>query len=174
MQENLKKQSFKSEAEEAQWWDENQDDLAQEFEKAAAEGTLGRGTVARKGKTPTTTIRLDPEDISRARAQAELKGLRYQTYLKMLIHESLRQAELQPSPGVQDREKNLAKKRLFVEQRPQGDYAVRKPDSDRAIAVLPTQAEAIERARELNPGTPPLVERVRRTTVGKPDKWRKP
>jgi predicted DNA binding CopG/RHH family protein len=110
MQEKLKKQSFKSEAEEAQWWDESQDDLAQEFEKAAAEGTLGHGAVAPKGKTPTTTIRLDPEDISRARAQAELKGLRYQTYLKMLIHESLRRAELQPGRGVQDK-KSVAKLR---------------------------------------------------------------
>jgi hypothetical protein len=68
----------------------------------------------------------------------------------------------------------MDKDRLFVERRPQGDYAVRKPNSERASAVLPTQAQAIERARELNPTTPPLVERVRYTGVGKPDKWRKP
>src|SRR5277367_3831494 len=64
--------------------------------------------------------------------------------------------------------------RLFVERRPQGDYAVRRPNAERASAVLPTQAEAIERARELNPDKAPLVERVRHTTGGKPDKWRKP
>jgi hypothetical protein len=64
--------------------------------------------------------------------------------------------------------------RLFVEQRPEGDYAVRRPNSQRASDVLPTQAEAIERARELNPNTAPLVERVRNTSVGKPDQWRKP
>lgn len=68
----------------------------------------------------------------------------------------------------------MSKDRLFVERRPQGDYAVRKPDSDRASDVLPTQAEAIDRARELNPDKAPLVERVRRTDVGKPDQWRKP
>jgi predicted DNA binding CopG/RHH family protein len=51
------------------------------------------GTAARKGNTPTTTIRLDPEDVSKARIQAERRGLRYQTYLKMLIHEALQQAE---------------------------------------------------------------------------------
>ena len=68
----------------------------------------------------------------------------------------------------------MDKNKLFVERRPQGDYAVRKPNSERASAVLPTQAEAIGRARELNPGTPPLVERVRYTEGGKPDKWRKP
>jgi hypothetical protein len=65
-------------------------------------------------------------------------------------------------------------KRLFVERRPEGDYAVRKPDSERASAVTPTQREAIEKARELNPGTAPHVERVRDTSVGGRDKWRKP
>ena len=55
----------------------------------------------------------------------------------------------------------------------QGDYAVRRPNSQRASAVRPTQAKAIERARELNPDKPPLVERVRYTDRGKPDKWRK-
>ncbi|MGA7384730.1 MAG: DUF2188 domain-containing protein [Methylocella sp.] len=68
----------------------------------------------------------------------------------------------------------MDKDRLFVERRPQGDYAVRKPNSERASDVLPTQGEAIDRARELNPGKSPLVERVRFTEGGKPDKWRKP
>lgn len=68
----------------------------------------------------------------------------------------------------------MAKIRLFVEQRPQGDYAVRRPDSDRASAVRPTQTQAIERARELNPGVNPLVERVRDTSIGGRDKWRRP
>jgi hypothetical protein len=65
-------------------------------------------------------------------------------------------------------------KTLFVEQRPGGDYAVRKPDSERASAVAPTQKEAIEIARKLNPGVAPHVERVRDTKVGGRDKWRKP
>ncbi len=63
------------------------------FVQGAAEGRLGRGTVKRKGATPTTTIRLDQEDIARARALAEQKGLRYQTYLKMLLRESLLKEE---------------------------------------------------------------------------------
>jgi Protein of unknown function (DUF2442)/Uncharacterized protein conserved in bacteria (DUF2188) len=63
--------------------------------------------------------------------------------------------------------------RLFVERRPEGDYAVRRPNSERASAVLPTQAEAIARARELNPHSKPLVERVRQTSGGHPDKWRR-
>ena len=68
----------------------------------------------------------------------------------------------------------MADKRLFVERRPEGDYAVRRPNSERASAVLPTQSQAIEKAKQLNPGITPLVERVRHTAVGKPDQWRKP
>lgn len=47
--------------------DDNQDALVEAFQQAATDGQLGHGTVARRGKTPTTTIRLDPEDISKAR-----------------------------------------------------------------------------------------------------------
>ncbi len=64
--------------------------------------------------------------------------------------------------------------KIFVERRHDGDFAVRKPNADRASDVLSTQAKAIERARELNPDAAILVERVRHTTGGKPDKWRKP
>jgi Uncharacterized protein conserved in bacteria (DUF2188) len=63
---------------------------------------------------------------------------------------------------------------LYVERRPEGDYAVRKPNSERASAVTPTQRQAIERAGELNPNAAVHVERVRHTSVGSPDKWRKP
>lgn len=63
--------------------------------------------------------------------------------------------------------------KLFVEKRPEGDFAVRKGNSERASAVLPTQAEAIARAKELNPGASPVAERVRNTTAGKPNQWRK-
>jgi hypothetical protein len=65
-------------------------------------------------------------------------------------------------------------KRIYVERRPDGDYAVRRPDSDRASAVEPTQREAIDRARELNRGVAPHVERVRNTVRGRRDHWRKP
>jgi pyridoxine/pyridoxamine 5'-phosphate oxidase len=68
----------------------------------------------------------------------------------------------------------MDKDQLYVERRPDGEYAVRRPDSSRASAVLPTQAEAIARAKELNPHSTPMVERVRNTTGGHPDKWRAP
>lgn len=65
-------------------------------------------------------------------------------------------------------------KDIFVEQREQGDYAVRRPNSERASAVAPTQREAIERAGEIAPNSQILVERVRNTSVGGRDQWRKP
>ncbi len=86
---------FASEAEEAQWWYDHRDELTKAFEDAAARGELHAGSAARLAReqsariTPTTTIQLDPEDVSRARTLAAKRGLRYQTYLKMLVHEAL-------------------------------------------------------------------------------------
>ena len=98
---------FATEAEEAKWWFDNQDQVLEEFKQAAKAGTLGRGGVRRlfaeKGipfkepqPLPTTTIGLDPDDIAIARTQAAARGLRYQTYLKMIIHEALRKGEPDP------------------------------------------------------------------------------
>jgi Uncharacterized protein conserved in bacteria (DUF2188) len=46
-------------------------------------------------------------------------------------------------------------KRMYVERRPEGDYAVRRANSERASDVLSTQHDAIERARELSPRSRP-------------------
>jgi Uncharacterized protein conserved in bacteria (DUF2188) len=70
--------------------------------------------------------------------------------------------------------KQMSNKDLFVERRPQGDFAVRRANSERASVVAPTQAKAIAEAQRLEPNATVLVERVRHTNVGKPDKWRKP
>jgi predicted DNA binding CopG/RHH family protein len=93
MLEELKTKTFASEAEEAAWWESHEDELLDEFKKAEAEGRLGFGTIAKRAALPSTTIRLDPEDIAKARVQASERGLRYQTYLKMIIHQALREAE---------------------------------------------------------------------------------
>ncbi|QPF95260.1 DUF2188 domain-containing protein [Bradyrhizobium commune] len=64
-------------------------------------------------------------------------------------------------------------KHVYIERRPEGDYAVRRANSERASDVLPTQRQAIERARELSPDGRLHVERVRKTSEGTPDRWRK-
>lgn len=103
---DFKLPKFANEDEEAKWWYENRELISDEFQKAAKEGRLRTGGIRRLFRergipfpeekvkvTPTTTIRLDPNDIALARKQAEARGLRYQTYLKMIIHEALRKAE---------------------------------------------------------------------------------
>jgi uncharacterized protein YdaT len=64
---------------------------------------------------------------------------------------------------------------FFIERREDaGDYAVRRRGSKKASDVCDTQAEAIDRAEEIDPNATVLVERVRNTNRGSRDKWRKP
>jgi predicted DNA binding CopG/RHH family protein len=91
--ETVKIPKFENETDEANWAFENRENLANAFLQAAQEGRVRQGTLKQRGITPPTTIRLASEDISRARALAERRGLRYQTYLKMLIHEALEREE---------------------------------------------------------------------------------
>ena len=89
---------FGSEAEEAQWWFDHRDETADLMENAVAEGRTSSldMVLANKrngGSTPTVSIRIDQGDLARARVQAEKRGLRYQTYLKMILHEALEREE---------------------------------------------------------------------------------
>ena len=96
-----KQPPFKTETQEAEWWAKNQNLIADRFEQAKVAGKLGKGTVARvarerasrAGESPTITIRLPEDDLTRARTFAAEKGLRYQTYLKMLLHQALNSEE---------------------------------------------------------------------------------
>lgn len=99
MLDELKNKTFANEAEEAAWWESHEDELFDAFKKATKEGRVGVGTVAKGMALPTTTIRLAPDDIAKARAQAAERGLRYQTYLKMIIHEALRKEEHRRAKG---------------------------------------------------------------------------
>lgn len=68
----------------------------------------------------------------------------------------------------------MSNKNLYVERRPDGQYAVLRPGAARASALEPTQQKAIERAKDIEPSAAVHVERVRDTSVGGRDKWRKP
>lgn len=69
----------------------------------------------------------------------------------------------------------MRKREFFIERRLRGDYAVRDGGAiRRARAVCHTQAEAIAKARQIDPDAAILVERVRHTDKEHPDKWRKP
>ena len=64
--------------------------------------------------------------------------------------------------------------RFRIKRRDKGNYAIRKPGSERASAVIPTQAEASERAEKISPNAITHVERVRNPNAGRRGKWRKP
>jgi len=80
--------AFKSEKEEAEWWDAHPDVVTALFLKAKKEGKIKRLPVIR-GATRSTTIRLPIADIEAAQQIAERRGLPYQTYLKGLLHQAL-------------------------------------------------------------------------------------
>ena len=88
---------FDSEAEEAKWWDDNRDMAEGELLKAMRDGTVQRGAAQRLGRQSRTskniTIRIPVDDIERTRRLADRKGLGYQTYMKMLLHEALNREE---------------------------------------------------------------------------------
>jgi predicted DNA binding CopG/RHH family protein len=71
-------------------------DILVEAEEAfASEVFRDRAAINRKAQmmlapgSRQVTIRLGNEELALARRQAEAKGLKYQTYIKMLLHEAL-------------------------------------------------------------------------------------
>ena len=91
--------AFRSEAEEAEWWYKNRARLDEDLLKAAKKGELRRldqATLKARlaaSKARVVSIRLPENDIELARQQASQKGLPYQTYIKSLLHQALRQAK---------------------------------------------------------------------------------
>ena len=81
---------FSSEEEEATWWDAHPEVLAERFQTARQQGQLRRLSQTNlPGASETVTIRIPPQELTRARTLAAKRGLRYQTYLKMLLHDAL-------------------------------------------------------------------------------------
>jgi predicted DNA binding CopG/RHH family protein len=72
---------FRSEAEEAEWWDKHRDLIADLLLEHG-----GRGAVP----TRNVSLRLPVTDIERARKLAEKRGVGYQTVIKALLHEALK------------------------------------------------------------------------------------
>jgi len=82
---------FTSQAEDAEWHERNRRRLERAAERRILEGsTLTLQQAAARAKTRPVTLRLAATDIDKARALAAHKGIGYQTYVKMLLHEALR------------------------------------------------------------------------------------
>jgi predicted DNA binding CopG/RHH family protein len=82
---------FESEADEARRWDEHRAELEQNLGHAIR-GTAQR-LVREARASKNITIRMPLADLERARRLSTRKGLAYQTYLKMLLHEALEREE---------------------------------------------------------------------------------
>lgn len=95
----------RTEAEEARWFDRNQDRLLKLFEIAEKEGKLRIGgriigiTISKRteslAKPPSRRVmlRIPTGDLERAKRLAAAKGLRYQTYIKSLLRQGLDREE---------------------------------------------------------------------------------
>jgi predicted DNA binding CopG/RHH family protein len=82
---------FTSEAEDAKWHERNRRALESAMERRIVEGsTLTLQQATARARTRPVTLRLPATDIDTARAIAAQKGIGYQTYVKMLLHEALR------------------------------------------------------------------------------------
>ncbi len=79
---------FRSEKEEAEWWDGHPEIITELFLKAKKEGKIKRLPVLR-GATKPLTLRVPIADIETAREIAERRGLPYQTFIKGLPHRAL-------------------------------------------------------------------------------------
>lgn len=95
---------FSSEAEEARWYAENRDQLDDYFEDVEEDEAderlsklpprevaiqQAREAAAKHAKTQQLTVRFAVDDVESAKVLAEKKGLKYQTYIKMLLHEAI-------------------------------------------------------------------------------------
>lgn len=79
---------FRSEAEEAEWWDRHQELVTDLLLKH------GRRAVV---PTKPVTVRLPVTDIDKARQLAEGQGIGYQTLIKVLLHDALKREERKAS-----------------------------------------------------------------------------
>jgi predicted DNA binding CopG/RHH family protein len=72
---------FRSEAEEAEWWDRHRGLIADLLIKHGRRGAV---------PTKNVSVRLPVTDIERARKLAGKRGVGYQTLIKTLLHEALK------------------------------------------------------------------------------------
>src|SRR5205823_1574800 len=89
----MKIPKFSSEEQEARWWDDHKEQVENNLIAAMREGRAQKATaqhlIARAQGSKNITIRLSLADLERARQLSAKRGLAYQTFIKMLLHEAL-------------------------------------------------------------------------------------
>jgi predicted DNA binding CopG/RHH family protein len=103
---------FSSEVEEAAWWDAHRSQVETEIrQRMRQKRPLTLGSLL-QGKKPTqpVTLRIAREDLETARRLAAQRGLRYQTYIKMLLRGAL--AEERQPDGFRSKRSEQARRHL--------------------------------------------------------------
>jgi predicted DNA binding CopG/RHH family protein len=79
---------FKSETEEAAWWDAHQDYIVERLKKY---GRVVGPLKIKRAEPPTKaiSIRIPVDDLERVQSIAKKKGVPYQTYIKNLVHKAV-------------------------------------------------------------------------------------
>ena len=85
---------FGSEVEDARWHERHRRKIESAVaQRIQAGSTLTMQQAAARARTQPVTIRLATQDMDKARGLAAQKGIGYQTYIKMLLHEALRRED---------------------------------------------------------------------------------
>ena len=79
---------FASEQEEADWWDQHPEVIEDVIARTGASGAVAVESDVRRLTKPTN-IRFYADDLAAARKLAHRKGLKLQTYIKMVLHEAI-------------------------------------------------------------------------------------
>jgi predicted DNA binding CopG/RHH family protein len=84
---------FRSKSDELAWYDQHWGKLEHDMEKSLKDGTAIKcaSAPAANPLLVPVTIRLSKDDLTVARRLAGEVGMRYQTYLRTLLHQALRQ-----------------------------------------------------------------------------------
>jgi predicted DNA binding CopG/RHH family protein len=89
--------TFASTRAEAEWFDKNRKRLEADMRRRLRAGdfktlteALAQSAAKEKAKLKPVTIRMRPDDLEAVRGLAVEKGLPYQTYIKVLLHEALK------------------------------------------------------------------------------------
>lgn len=83
--------TFESKTDEARWFDSHRRELEDEMEMAIKQGRVTRRLPVREERPVAVTILLSRDDVDAARERAAEQGIQYQTYIRVLVHQALRQ-----------------------------------------------------------------------------------
>ena len=87
---------FNTEAEEAEWWYQNREALAEEFELAGQKGRLHFGSNALRKAKGEVIVQVSPEDAATIQELAAQNGQPEAAYAGAILHEALQQRVKEP------------------------------------------------------------------------------